>query len=138
MERAVASLICIRPKLPLETTRGLPPLSRLMIRRTRSSGRLLAAACRAIRPLRLPLASSRATRWFFAEATEAEAVSATKKVAMHILRIMSSPVFLGCPAFRWEHRQLCGPTGSTSADSVSYTHLRAHETVLDLVCRLLL
>ena len=24
------------------------------------------------------------------------------------------------------------------ADSVSYTHLRAHETVLDLVCRLLL
>ena len=26
----------------------------------------------------------------------------------------------------------------TSADPVSYTHLRAHETVLDLVCRLLL
>ena len=25
-----------------------------------------------------------------------------------------------------------------SSDSVSYTHLRAHETVLDLVCRLLL
>ena len=25
-----------------------------------------------------------------------------------------------------------------SADPVSYTHLRAHETVLDLVCRLLL
>ena len=24
------------------------------------------------------------------------------------------------------------------AESVSYTHLRAHETVLDLVCRLLL
>ena len=24
------------------------------------------------------------------------------------------------------------------ADAVSYTHLRAHETVLDLVCRLLL
>ena len=24
------------------------------------------------------------------------------------------------------------------ADTVSYTHLRAHETVLDLVCRLLL
>ena len=28
--------------------------------------------------------------------------------------------------------------GSNSFDSVSYTHLRAHETVLDLVCRLLL
>ena len=26
----------------------------------------------------------------------------------------------------------------TSLDAVSYTHLRAHETVLDLVCRLLL
>ncbi|WDT36869.1 hypothetical protein PVA38_11850 [Streptococcus pneumoniae D39] len=26
----------------------------------------------------------------------------------------------------------------TSFGSVSYTHLRAHETVLDLVCRLLL
>src|SRR5664280_3606495 len=26
----------------------------------------------------------------------------------------------------------------TGADPVSYTHLRAHETVLDLVCRLLL
>src|SRR5664280_2694831 len=28
--------------------------------------------------------------------------------------------------------------GVASYDSVSYTHLRAHETVLDLVCRLLL
>jgi len=28
--------------------------------------------------------------------------------------------------------------GLTLADAVSYTHLRAHETVLDLVCRLLL
>ena len=28
--------------------------------------------------------------------------------------------------------------GGKRIDSVSYTHLRAHETVLDLVCRLLL
>ena len=28
--------------------------------------------------------------------------------------------------------------GSTWISTVSYTHLRAHETVLDLVCRLLL
>ena len=28
--------------------------------------------------------------------------------------------------------------GSDRLDAVSYTHLRAHETVLDLVCRLLL
>ena len=33
-------------------------------------------------------------------------------------------------AFRWFHAAAFTP--------VSYTHLRAHETVLDLVCRLLL
>ena len=32
-------------------------------------------------------------------------------------------------------RELVGPQGTVT---VSYTHLRAHETVLDLVCRLLL
>ena len=30
------------------------------------------------------------------------------------------------------------PEGRQRAQAVSYTHLRAHETVLDLVCRLLL
>ena len=30
------------------------------------------------------------------------------------------------------------PFAATSSLAVSYTHLRAHETVLDLVCRLLL
>ena len=30
------------------------------------------------------------------------------------------------------------PIFSKNINSVSYTHLRAHETVLDLVCRLLL
>ena len=30
------------------------------------------------------------------------------------------------------------PAGRTGPAPVSYTHLRAHETVLDLVCRLLL
>ena len=30
------------------------------------------------------------------------------------------------------------PLNSQGATAVSYTHLRAHETVLDLVCRLLL
>ena len=36
---------------------------------------------------------------------------------------------------------MCGITGVfnlNGAQAVSYTHLRAHETVLDLVCRLLL
>src|SRR5665811_2338444 len=31
-----------------------------------------------------------------------------------------------------------GVTGGAGPEAVSYTHLRAHETVLDLVCRLLL
>ena len=30
------------------------------------------------------------------------------------------------------------PGGAAATGPVSYTHLRAHETVLDLVCRLLL
>src|SRR5882757_3851956 len=69
-----------------------PPLSRLMMRRTMSSGRLLADACRAISESRLPLASSPATRWSFAEAADAE-TSATKIEARQILRIMSAPDF---------------------------------------------
>ena len=40
------------------------------------------------------------------------------------------------------YRQLCGrcfnEAAASSLGPVSYTHLRAHETVLDLVCRLLL
>src|SRR5664280_2566349 len=40
----------------------------------------------------------------------------------------------------WVHRDLARLTVFTVADGehppVSYTHLRAHETVLDLVCRL--
>ena len=39
------------------------------------------------------------------------------------------------------HADLVGATGfefALDAGAVSYTHLRAHETVLDLVCRLLL
>ena len=35
-------------------------------------------------------------------------------------------------AWGWRLKQM------HTIDSVSYTHLRAHETVLDLVCRLLL
>ena len=34
--------------------------------------------------------------------------------------------------------ELDGPDVDTARRPVSYTHLRAHETVLDLVCRLLL
>src|SRR5665811_902108 len=73
-------------------TRGLPPLSRLMTRRTNSTGTLLAAACLAIRELRLPLTSRLAVRWLCAEAADAEA-STNKIVARQELRIMSAPGF---------------------------------------------
>ena len=36
------------------------------------------------------------------------------------------------------HRLSNNATGAPRMEAVSYTHLRAHETVLDLVCRLLL
>ena len=35
-------------------------------------------------------------------------------------------------------KELLSPMGMGGVMAVSYTHLRAHETVLDLVCRLLL
>ena len=43
----------------------------------------------------------------------------------------------GCPAFYIAKVSLID-CGNTALGAVSYTHLRAHETVLDLVCRLLL
>mgnify|MGYP007112056283 CR=1 FL=1 len=39
---------------------------------------------------------------------------------------------------RGEGRQPGGAAAAEGLDPVSYTHLRAHETVLDIVCRLLL
>eukprot|EP00657_Telonema_sp_P-1_P001395 TRINITY_DN13423_c0_g1_i1.p1 TRINITY_DN13423_c0_g1~~TRINITY_DN13423_c0_g1_i1.p1 ORF type:complete len:110 (-),score=15.84 TRINITY_DN13423_c0_g1_i1:57-386(-) len=54
------------------------------------------------------------------------------------------------PSYRWRSESPCGittgpsvllaalPGSRSSSEAVSYTHLRAHETVLDLVCRLLL
>mgnify|MGYP003380642717 CR=1 FL=1 len=36
------------------------------------------------------------------------------------------------------HLDVAHDVGQDELDAVSYTHLRAHETVLDLVCRLLL
>ena len=40
--------------------------------------------------------------------------------------------------WEWAIRHGVGPDGRGLVITVSYTHLRAHETVLDLVCRLLL
>ena len=41
---------------------------------------------------------------------------------------------------RWDYVLIDAPgsLGMLTTTAVSYTHLRAHETVLDLVCRLLL
>ena len=46
----------------------------------------------------------------------------------YIAHICKRDVFVMHFDYSWHH----------DAASVSYTHLRAHETVLDLVCRLLL
>ena len=45
---------------------------------------------------------------------------------------------LGVQGYNLEYRPLLMKTDINGDTSVSYTHLRAHETVLDLVCRLLL
>ena len=41
-------------------------------------------------------------------------------------------------ADRYRNAEALGLDRSAGRRAVSYTHLRAHETVLDLVCRLLL
>ena len=46
----------------------------------------------------------------------------------------SSNLFLGSGLFDWAAAVQAG----AAVSPVSYTHLRAHETVLDIVCRLLL
>ena len=48
------------------------------------------------------------------------------------------PVNTGACASKLAPQVAQGAVARLTADSVSYTHLRAHETVLDLVCRLLL
>ena len=42
------------------------------------------------------------------------------------------------PASQRPFHAVSGEHDDPASDAVSYTHLRAHETVLDLVCRLLL
>src|SRR5450756_2560020 len=46
--------------------------------------------------------------------------------------------FKGCPASLVREWLSSAPAPSSSPRTVSYTHLRAHETRHDLVCRLLL
>ena len=45
---------------------------------------------------------------------------------------------LGVPSFEQRWPWIGGDLQTLRDTPVSYTHLRAHETVLDLVCRLLL
>ena len=56
---------------------------------------------------------------------QAQQLGAGEHAAARVVRV----------AEQHDPRALVGPRGETP---VSYTHLRAHETVLDLVCRLLL
>ena len=56
-------------------------------------------------------------------------------------RLASAAATIGAPDGRGRRRAVLvaeGPIRNMADGPVSYTHLRAHETVLDLVCRLLL
>ena len=58
-------------------------------------------------------------------------------VALHLALVKARlpHAFGGALALAWCTERA---RGTIDIDPVSYTHLRAHETVLDLVCRLLL
>ena len=49
------------------------------------------------------------------------------------LQALAKGLVIAEDSLRW-----CGGSVASAIWAVSYTHLRAHETVLDLVCRLLL
>ena len=53
-------------------------------------------------------------------------------------RLLNEGAYTGKDLFDKAAPNLVLEGGQLSLDAVSYTHLRAHETVLDLVCRLLL
>src|SRR5665811_676453 len=69
---------------------------------------------------------------FSTQATRSAGASAGALSVIRWVVIWSSD-FLGC-----EGQQQRRPADGVLLTPVSYTHLRAHETVLDLVCRLLL
>ena len=55
-----------------------------------------------------------------------------------ILDVITLALFNKIPRFSVKGTESISKTEIVEIGSVSYTHLRAHETVLDLVCRLLL
>ena len=65
--------------------------------------------------------------------------SAASDVYKRQVTIGSTLQFAGnIPYIKWYINGTHFPFNGDTITSVSYTHLRAHETVLDLVCRLLL
>eukprot|EP00656_Telonema_subtile_P048213 TRINITY_DN5681_c0_g1_i1.p1 TRINITY_DN5681_c0_g1~~TRINITY_DN5681_c0_g1_i1.p1 ORF type:complete len:111 (+),score=5.40 TRINITY_DN5681_c0_g1_i1:111-443(+) len=69
--------------------------------------------------------------------TTASSLLSPVKYAAMILRIPWCPTISTGPFCR-SISCMMGSSRVITSRSVSYTHLRAHETVLDLVCRLLL
>src|SRR5450759_2796362 len=73
--------------------------------------------------------------WYWALAGDGKAAVTRKTHRTHrIIRRMVSPF----GARQWMHSSPAPFIGRRKAGPVSYTHLRAHETRHDLVCRLLL
>mgnify|MGYP003379921224 CR=1 FL=1 len=60
-------------------------------------------------------------------------------LVLNLMRGIGAHGWAGIPAVtELEEGRICRPLLGVGREPVSYTHLRAHETVLDLVCRLLL
>ena len=93
----------------LEKVRGLPPVAR-----DGKRGKLIFA---------MDATMSRQPSWDRALSIQAEMFAETARIGGLDVQLVYFRGFNECRASKW---------------AVSYTHLRAHETVLELVCRLLL
>src|SRR5664280_1631034 len=89
--------------------------------RRKAGGRLVPNASRHTRPATISYTSA------FSQRREACGCSGAAPVAGSM-----------APLTQGNHGQSPGDRFAHGVHTVSYTHLRAHETVLDLVCRLLL
>eukprot|EP00657_Telonema_sp_P-1_P004937 TRINITY_DN2195_c0_g1_i2.p1 TRINITY_DN2195_c0_g1~~TRINITY_DN2195_c0_g1_i2.p1 ORF type:complete len:108 (+),score=49.92 TRINITY_DN2195_c0_g1_i2:30-353(+) len=70
--------------------------------------------------------------------TQSRSSAASDVYKRQVATTYSVPPLTGCPMRGPPSPEVTGAFCRVPSTSVSYTHLRAHETVLDLVCRLLL
>src|SRR5665811_987457 len=88
-----------------------------------------------VRVARIPTAVTVCVSYFISDCCST--VSTEVSASFSDLKPSTTPLFMS-PTFRVAVSPLEYWLSPIRVASVSYTHLRAHETVLDLVCRLLL